>query len=297
MRRPIGIFDSGLGGLTVVRAIRRRLPTEPIVYFGDTARVPYGIKSGETVSRFAVEDAAFLGRWDPKFLVVACNTASAAAMPALAERFDLPLCGVIEPGARGAVEAADRRPVGVIATEATIASGAYRDAIRRVDPSALIVERACPLLVPLVEEGRPQEDPIVRAVLREYLDPLREAGVGAVVLGCTHYPLLAGAIGEVLGPGVALVDSAEAVADEVARRLAEEGLVEPGGERTAVRCFVSDNPDRFRAVGRRFMGEPIDVVTFVPPEVFFGPPEAAGRGREAEAVHAGRPGAPVEEDA
>lgn len=274
MRRPIGIFDSGLGGLTVVRALRRRLPAEAIVYFGDTARVPYGIKSGETVTRFAIEDAEFLCRWDPKFLVAACNTASAVAMPALSRRFDVSVCGVIEPGARGAVEAAAGRPVGVIATEATIASGAYCEAIRRVDPSALIVERACPLLVPLVEEGRGEDDPIVRAVLREYLNPLREADVAAVVLGCTHYPLLAEAIREVLGPSVALVDSAEAVAEEVARRLVEEGLEEAAeAGRAGVRCFVSDNPARFRAVGRRFLGEPIDVVTLVPPEVFFEPPQ------------------------
>jgi glutamate racemase len=285
MRRPIGIFDSGLGGLTVVRAIRRRLPAEPIVYFGDTARVPYGTKSGQTVARFAVEDCAFLARYGPKFIVVACNTASAAALGTLARRFDQPMCGVIEPGARAGVRAARGRPVGVIGTEATIASGAYREAIRRLAPGALLVERACPLLVPMVEEGRDGRDPVVRAVLGEYLAPLRLARVGALVLGCTHYPLLADAMRDCLGPDVALVDSAESVAEEVGRRLEADGLLAgPGGG--AIRCFVSDNPDRFRAVGERFLGEPIEAVTLVAPEDFFEPRPGlarAGPGRTGPA--------------
>ncbi|MBE3068930.1 MAG: glutamate racemase, partial [Planctomycetes bacterium] len=220
MSRPIGIFDSGLGGLTVVRAIRRRLPAEAIVYFGDTARVPYGIKSGRTVARFAAEDCEFLLRHDPKCIVAACNTASAAAIPALQKRFDVPICGVIEPGATAAVRAAGGRPIGILATEGTIASGAYRRAIHARLPGAVLVEKACPLLVPLVEEGRTPADPIVRAVLAEYLGPMRAAGVGTVVLWCTHYPLVRDAIAEVLGPGVTLVDSATAVAEDVASRLA-----------------------------------------------------------------------------
>jgi len=276
MRRPVGIFDSGLGGLTVVRAIRRRLPAEAIVYFGDTARVPYGIKSGRTVTRFAVEDAEFLARFDPKFIVVACNTASAAALPALRQRFTLPLCGVIEPGARAAVAACGGRPIGVLGTESTIASGAYREAIHRLDASADLVEKACPLLVPLAEEGRASADPVVRAVVAEYLAPLREAGVGVVVLGCTHYPLLAEAIAEALGPSVALVDSAEAVADEVAAELGAARLLAPDGA-GPLRCFVSDHPDRFREVGRRFLGEPLPSVTLVTPEEFFAEPKVPAR--------------------
>jgi len=270
MRRPIGVFDSGLGGLTVVRALRLRLPAEAIVYFGDTARVPYGIKSGPTVARFAVEDCEFLGRYDPKFVVVACNTASAAALPALRRRFAWPMCGVIEPGARAAVRAAGDRPIGVIGTEGTIASGAYRDAIRRLRPDAPLVEKACPLLVPLAEEGRGPDDPIVRAVLEEYLEPIRRASVGALVLGCTHYPLLKSAMADVLGPAVALVDSAESVADEVARGLEREGLFAPDGRGT-LRCFVSDHPDRFREIGRRFLGEVVESVVLVSPEEFFAP--------------------------
>jgi glutamate racemase len=269
MGHPIGIFDSGLGGLTVVRAIRNRLPAESVVYFGDTARVPYGIKSGETVARFAAEDCDFLCRYDPKFIVVACNTASAAALPVLRERFHQPILGVIEPGAAVAAKACDGRPIGIIGTEATIGSGAYRREIERHLPAARLVEKACPLLVPLVEEGRGSDDPIVRAVLAEYLRPMREARIGSLVLGCTHYPLLKPGIAEVLGAGVVLVDSAEAVAEEVARRLACRNLLEPAG-RGDMRFFVSDNAERFRGVGRRFLGEEIDSVSLVTPEAFFG---------------------------
>jgi len=229
MERPIGIFDSGLGGLTVVRAVRRRLPAEAIVYFGDTARVPYGIKSGATITRFAVEDCEFLCRWDPKFIMVACNTASAAALGTLRTQFSVPVAGVIEPGARAAARVAGDRPIGVIGTEATIGSGAYRDAIRRLRPGVRIVERACLLLVSLVEEGRQSGDPIVRAVLEEYLGPMREAGIGSLVLGCTHYPLLKEAMVDVLGPEVVLVDSADAAAEEMEETLGRAGLLRRGG--------------------------------------------------------------------
>ncbi|HUU90666.1 MAG TPA: glutamate racemase [Phycisphaerae bacterium] len=279
MSRPIGIFDSGLGGLTVVRAIRRHLPAESIVYFGDTARVPYGIKSGRTVTRFAAEDCEFLVRHDPKFIVAACNTASAAALPALQERFAVPLCGVIEPGAAEAVRVGRARPIGIIATEATVASGAYRRAILALAPDAALVEQACPLLVPLVEEGRSPGDRLVRLALEEYLAPLGQAGVGTVVLGCTHYPLLADAIAEVLGPDVALVDSAEAVAREVASRLAAQGAAEADGPGED-RFFVSDNPERFREVGARFLGEPVKAVSQVTPEEFFAESHVTAAGAE-----------------
>jgi glutamate racemase len=292
MSRPIGIFDSGLGGLTVVRAIRRRLPAESIVYFGDTARVPYGIKSGQTINRFAEEDGAFLLRFDPKFIVVACNTASATAIPTLSSRFRQSIAGVIEPGARVAARSARGRPIGVIGTEATINSGAYRRAILRHLPGAWIVEKACPLLVPLVEEGRMAGDPVVRAVLAEYLKPLCDAGVGSIVLGCTHYPLLRDDIAETIGPDVALTDSAEAVAEDVAARLESEGLREadspevvrggsphPPPSRGSLRFYVSDNPERFRRIGCRFLGEEIGEVGLVTPEDFFaGPPADVSTG-------------------
>jgi glutamate racemase len=265
MQRPIGIFDSGLGGLTVVRAVRRRLPAEAIVYFGDTARVPYGIKSAPTVTRFAAEACGLLARHDPTCIVAACNTASATALPALTERFEVPVLGVIEPGVAQALATCPPGPIGVIATEATVGSGAYGRAIRRRAPRVRVIERACPLLVPLVEEGRSPHDPIVVAVLEEYLAPLAEAGVGALVLGCTHYPLLKPAIAAVLGPDVPLVDSAEAVAECVADRLREAGRPAAAGE-GGWRFFVSDNPDRFRDVGGRFLGTPAEPVTLVPPE-------------------------------
>jgi len=278
MQRPIGIFDSGLGGLTVVRAIRRRLPAEAIVYFGDTARVPYGIKSPRTVTRFAAEACRLLARHDPMCIVAACNTASATALPALAERMDVPVLGVIEPGVAQALATCPAGPIGVIATEATVASGAYRRAIERQAPEVRVIERACPLLVPIVEEGRSPDDPIVRAVLEEYLAPLADAGVAAVVLGCTHYPLLKPAIAAVLGPDVPLVDSAEAVADGVAARLGADGCLAhtDAGAGEAVgpwQFFVSDNPDRFREVGGRFLGAPAEPVTLVPTETLSATPD------------------------
>ncbi|MFO8013338.1 MAG: glutamate racemase [Phycisphaerae bacterium] len=273
MQRPIGIFDSGLGGLTVVRAVRRRLPAEAIVYFGDTARVPYGIKSPRTVTRFAAEACRLLARHEPKCLVAACNTASATALPALADGFDVPVLGVIEPGVAQALATCPAGPIGVIATEATVGSGAYRRAIARHGPEIRVVERACPLLVPIVEEGRSPDDPIVRAVLAEYLAPLAEAGVGAVVLGCTHYPLLKPAIAAVLGPDVPLVDSAEAVAEGVADRLRADGCLAEGDAAGGWRFFVSDNPDRFREVGGRFLGQPAEPVTLVPAEALSAVPD------------------------
>ncbi len=280
MQRPIGIFDSGLGGLTVVRAVRRRLPAEAIVYFGDTARVPYGIKSPRTVTRFAEEACRLLARHDPACIVAACNTASATALPALAERMDVPVLGVIEPGVAQALATCPAGPIGIIATEATVGSGAYRRAIARRAPEVRVVERACPLLVPLVEEGRSPDDPVVRAVLEEYLAPLADAGVAALVLGCTHYPLLKPAIAAVLGPGVPLVDSAEAVADGVADRLRADGCLteaaDDGGGTAGVgpwQFFVSDNPDRFREVGGRFLGAPAQPVTLVPAETLSADPD------------------------
>jgi len=272
MERPIGIFDSGLGGLTVVRAVRRRLPAEAIVYFGDTARVPYGIKSARTVTRFAAEACGLLTRYDPKCIVAACNTASATALPALAERLDVPVHGVIEPGVAQALATCPAGPIGVIATEATVASGAYRLALERRAPGVRVLQRACPLLVPLVEEGRSPDDPIVGAVLAEYLAPLAEARIGALVLGCTHYPLLKPAIAAVLGPDVPLVDSAEAVAEQVADRLATDGRLATG-DAGGWRFFVSDNPDRFREVGGRFLGAPAEPVTLVPAETLSAVPD------------------------
>ncbi len=272
--RPIGIFDSGLGGLTVFRAIRERLPAESLVYFGDTARVPYGTKSAETVTRFAREIVEFLVACDVKAVVAACNSASALALNALTAEYELPIIGVIEPGAELAVERArprvrgdERRAarlptIGVIGTRATIASGAYERAIAAFDPDATVVAQACPLFVSLVEEGW-TDRPAARLIADEYLAPLR-GRVDALVLGCTHYPLLAPLIAELMGPHVAVIDSAEACALAVARLLDERGLRAPDGARGDEQFYVSDAPELFGELGARFLGRAIDGVRCVP---------------------------------
>ena len=217
----IGVFDSGVGGLTVVSALREKLPGESILYLGDTARLPYGSKSPDTVTRYTRKNIEFLTGRGVKAVVVACNTASALALPNL-ELGDVPTWGVIEPGARRAA-AISRGRVGVIATEATVRSDAYPKALRAVRPDLEILSQACPLFVPLVEEGW-HDDPVTEEVARRYLRPLLDAGIDTLVLGCTHYPLLKPVLERVAGPGVALVDSAEQVADMVASGLAAQGL-------------------------------------------------------------------------
>ncbi len=249
--RAIGIFDSGVGGLTVCKEIIRQLPGENLVYLGDTARVPYGTKSPQTVQRYALEAAAFLVDQGVKLLVVACNTASAVALPLLRERFQLPVIGVIEPGAKRAVDSRNRR-IGVIGTEGTINSGRYEEAIRKLLPDAAVFTAACPLFVPLAEEGW-AEHAIAELAGREYLQPLIEAKIDTLVLGCTHYPLLRKTLQKVLGPEVMLVDSAEETARCVAELFAAQGLCRPehGGGRE---FYVTDVPTRFERVGRAFLG-------------------------------------------
>jgi glutamate racemase len=262
---PIGVFDSGIGGLTVLREITRLLPEEDTVYLGDTARVPYGTKSGETVVRYSEEDAEFLSGFAIKLLVVACNTASAHAIEELTERFDVPVIGVIEPGARAAVEATSANRVGVIGTEGTIRSSAYCRAIKAVKPSIETITAPCPLFVPLAEEGWVDND-VARLVASHYLEGMKGAGVDTLVLGCTHYPLLKKTISLTMGPGVTLIDSAEATALEVVRVMDENGLRRKdaameaggvggrGGEGGTHRFFVTDSPERFVKVGQVFFG-------------------------------------------
>jgi glutamate racemase len=247
----VGIFDSGVGGLTVQRAILDRIPWLDTVYLGDTARVPYGSKSPEVVTQYSLRNARFLVARGIDLLVVACNTASAVALPALREALAIPVLGVVEPGARAAARASRSGRIGVIGTPSTVASGAYQRAIAAERPGAEVFARACPLFVPLAEEGwTDAEDEVVRAVARRYLAPVAAAGVDTLVLGCTHYPLLAGAIGREL-PGVALVDSAAAIAAAVEARVA------PGPTREAVHQFyVTDVPGRFLAIAERFLGRP-----------------------------------------
>lgn len=265
----IGVFDSGVGGLTVVAALRRRLPRESILYLGDTARLPYGSKSPATVTRYTRRNVDFLEQRGVKAVVVACNTASALALPELAPA--VPVWGVIEPGAERAAAASGGR-VGVIATEATVRSDAYPRALRRLRPDLEIVSRACPLFVPLVEEGW-HDDPITEQVANRYLAPLLAGGIDTLVLGCTHYPLLAPVLARVAGPGVRLVDSAAAVAEAVAAGLAERGLAHaerrgeqepaagaagtcPSGDPAGLRVCVTDAGQGFQTLARRILGAP-----------------------------------------
>ena len=255
---PIGVFDSGIGGLTVMHALMDRLPHESMVYFGDTARVPYGPKSPATVLRFSFENVELLTRRGIKAVVVACNTATAHALPALRERFDLPIVGVVGPGARAAVQATCSGRVGVIGTWGTIGSRAYEKALLAIRPDLDVVSRACPLFVPLAEEGM-TDHPASRLIAAEYLAPFRDDGIDTLILGCTHYPLLKPVIAETLGPDVTLIDSAEETARETAALLADRGLARADG-RPDYRYLVSDLPEQFLKVGQRFLGGRIEGV-------------------------------------
>lgn len=264
--RSIGVFDSGIGGLTVVRALRHRMPNEDIIYFGDTARVPYGNKSTQTVTQFSQEICHFLMGFDPKVIVVACNTASAVALGDLTAQIPVPIHGVVEPGARAAVDAAAGGVIAVVATEATIHSDAYRRAIMQINSSQRVTQKACPLFVPLVEEGRSCDDPITLLSVRDYLTPVLKLGPKVIVLGCTHYPLLKRAFTQVAGEDVLLVDSGEQTAQTVADKLAARGALTDSTRPGKLSCYVSDNPQRFKEIGQRFFGHPITDVTWVPHE-------------------------------
>jgi glutamate racemase len=259
---PIGIFDSGVGGLTVYRALHERLPSEHFVYLGDTARVPYGTKSLSTVERYATENARFLEAHGIKLLVVACNTASALALPAIRKAVSVTVVGVIEPGARAAVEAASGKKIGVIATEATVHSAAYTSAIAKLNPNIAVTERACPLFVPLAEEGWADSD-VGSMVAQQYLSELRTEDIGALVLGCTHYPILRNLISGVMGTDVPLIDSGEAAAAEVQSLLESRHLLAPARESELVdrqlcddldHFYVTDAAERFAKVAERFLG-------------------------------------------
>ncbi len=250
---PIGIFDSGIGGLTVVRQIRQALPAENLVYLGDTARVPYGAKSPATVIRFACEDTAFLLGQKVKAVVVACNTASAWALPTLEREFGLPIFGVILPGARAALSVSRNRRIGVIGTSATVRSRAYEKTIVSRDQNACVFARACPLLVPLVEEGWINHR-VTREVLDEYLAPLLQEQIDTLVLGCTHYPLLKGVIQDAVGPSVGLVDSAETCAAYVREELQRCNLLSDLKGDGTIQPFVTDEVERFGQVAPLFLG-------------------------------------------
>ena len=259
---PIGVFDSGIGGLTVVREIIRQLPNERIIYFGDTARVPYGPKSPETVLRYSREISAYLGQQGVKAIVVACNTATAHALAALLAELPFPVTGVVEPGARAAVKASRGGSVGVIGTTGTIASGAYERAIRSLRPGAEITARACPLLVPLVEEGWLDTE-ATRLIAREYLAPLVESHIDTLVLGCTHYPLLKPLLASIVGADVRLIDSAEETARETARMLDAADLRTTSKGPASHRFIASDAPEQFLRLAQRFLGSSIERVETV----------------------------------
>jgi glutamate racemase len=247
--RPIGVFDSGIGGLTVVKALRDLLPNESIFYLGDTARVPYGPKSPETVQRYAIELAELLIKNNAKALVVACNTVSSVALPALTERFPVPVIGVIEPGARAAVAVTRNRHIGVIGTRGTIRSGAYEKALRAADENVRVSSQACPLLVPLIEEGLLNDEVTDRMILR-YLNPLLNDGIDTLVLGCTHYPLLTGAIARVLKRQIMVVDSAQNCARAVEEMLDQQSLRAAPLNRGELHVALTDAADNFLNVAR-----------------------------------------------
>lgn len=273
MNNPIGVFDSGVGGLTVLRALAATLPHESFIYVGDTARVPYGNKSAETVERYAFEIAAFLHQHAVKALVVACNTVSAVALDALRARVSIPVLGVIEPGAHAAVRATKTQRIGVIGTTRTIESRAYEHAIRACDPSIVVTARACPLFVPLVEEGWAHGE-IPEAIAAHYLAPLREAHVDTVVLGCTHYPELAHVVQKILGDGVTLVESGAATAEALTELLRTAQLTHTPGATgdvsptQAIRCFATDAPEAFSAFAARILGTTTSSVELIPPAHF-----------------------------
>ena len=263
-RQPIGVFDSGIGGLTVVKALVEDLPSESIVYFGDTARVPYGTKSKSTIVKFSLENVEFLLQFGVKCIVIACNTSSSWAMPTLRKYFKVPIVGVIRPGALGAVRQTRNKRIGVIGTTATIRSGAYEAAIKRIDPMVKVFSQSCPLFVPLVEEGW-LKGSVCRQVAERYLEPLKRQRIDTLILGCTHYPLLAPTIRKVLGPKVVLVDSAKQTVIEVRGVLMGNDALSNGGVKPRYRFFVTDEPQQFDRIGHRFLGRVIGSVERVNP--------------------------------
>ncbi|MBM3319398.1 MAG: glutamate racemase [Candidatus Eisenbacteria bacterium] len=261
--RPIGVFDSGIGGLTVVREIFRVLPEEPVLFFGDTARLPYGPKSAETVTRFSRQITRFLLARDVRCVVVACNTASSAALPVLERESPVPVLGVIAPGARAAARETRSGVIGVIGTRGTVASGAYERALRAIDPALRVVSEACPLLVPLVEEGW-VDHPVTEQVVRQYLDPLLRRSIDTLILGCTHFPVLRGVIGKVAGEGVVIVDAARETACALREALPPQARAPKGAP--SHRFLVTDVPHRFREEAELFLGAPVERVERVETE-------------------------------
>jgi glutamate racemase len=259
MKNPIGIFDSGIGGLTVVKQLMRLLPDEQIVYFGDTARIPYGTKSKRLIEQYALEDARFLLQYDVKAMVVACNTASSLAMDVLDKELDIPVIGVVVPGAQTAATLTQNQKVGVIGTLATINSGSYSKEINRLNRNISVSGQPCPLLVPLVEEGW-LDDYVTILTLKKYLNNLIAEKIDTLILGCTHYPLLEKTIQSVMGPDVQLIDSGKETAKEVKSLLIKNGILNNSGRVQENKFFVSDIPAKFEEIGSRFLGQELNNV-------------------------------------
>lgn len=259
---PIGMFDSGIGGLTVLHECLVHLPAEDFVYFGDTARFPYGEKTQEELVRYSGQVAGFLERLGVKLMVVACNSATAGALPALQEEFATLFVDAVMPGARAAVHTSRFRRIGVLATEATVSSGSYQRAIRQLDAGAQVFMQACPGLASLIERGDVASQELVDAV-RAFTAPFKELAVDVVIMGCTHYPLVRPMLQRHLGPQVTLVSSAEEIAREVTEILARQGIARPAGREGSYRFFCTGDPEEFRAVGARFLQMPLDRVTRV----------------------------------
>ncbi len=252
--RPIGVFDSGIGGLTVVRALMQHLPNENLVYFGDTARVPYGPKSAQVVREYALQDTEELLKHNVKFIIIACNTVSAVALDVVQKRAKVPVLGVILPGAESAVRATKKKRIGVIGTLGTVSSNAYTNAIRQIDPEVQVFGQPCPLFVPLAEEGW-MAHPATELIAKEYLFPLTLEKIDTLILGCTHYPLLRSVIDTVLHKTVTLIDSGEATALAAVQMLGELKLRNQSALRPNIQFFVSDIPHKFTEVGERFLGQ------------------------------------------
>lgn len=250
--RAIGVFDSGLGGLTAVKQLMKMLPNEDIVYFGDTGRVPYGTRSPQTITKYVMQDINFLKTFNIKMIVVACGTASTVALPLLRDKSDIYMTGVVDEASVCAVNATRNNKIGVIATPATIKSGAFESKIKTLMPDASVYSRPCPLFVPLVENGHFDTD-VARLVAKEYLEPLKESGVDTLILGCTHYPLLRGVIQDIMGENVTLIDMGEAVAKHVKRHLEENDMCSSKKEIGNYSYFVSDSVDNFANLGSMFL--------------------------------------------
>jgi len=257
LNKAIGVFDSGLGGLTVVKELMRQMPHEDIVYYGDTARVPYGTKSKDSIIRFSVENCRALLKYNVKMIVVACNSSSSYAITTLKKKFSLPIIGVIEPGAKKAARLTINKKVGVIATTATINSGQYPRIVKKWNRSARVHSQACPLFVPLVEEGWAKS--LVSLKIAElYLEKIKDAGVDTLILGCTHYPLLKGVLAKAMGERVTLIDSAKEVAASVKQNLEQSNNARTDKRKAKVRFLVTDKPQEFRKIAKGFLGREVN---------------------------------------